>query len=97
LRLSRYVIVSIAQVLGSLMRDGVGVLLYKHLGQRPQDLANGVLCYVEAIESADAGALAELLKELVRESSAIRAGARPSTSSTATGGNSTAGSCTTAG
>lgn len=72
---SRQVIASIGQVLGSLLGDGAGVLIYKHLGLRPQELTRGVLGYVEALESADPAAVNELLKEMVREASAIRSGA----------------------
>jgi hypothetical protein len=57
------------------MGDAAGVLIYKHLGLRPQDLSPGVLGYIEALEGADPAAANELLKEMVREAWAIRSGA----------------------
>lgn len=75
--LSRQSLSSVAQVLGVLLGDSAGLLLYKHLGVRPENLTHGTHGYLEALEAADPDAVWQLVGELVRESAAIRAGTSP--------------------
>jgi len=67
---------SAAQVLGSLSTDGATVILYKHLGFRPAEIPQQrVFGYIELLETSDAEAVMELVKELMCSSVAIRGSA----------------------
>jgi len=75
--LSRQSLASIAEVLGAVSGDSAGLLIYKHLGVRPEELQSGALGRLGALEAADAEAVWSLVSELARETSAIRAGTSP--------------------
>lgn len=76
LTLSRHSLSSAAQVLGSLRSDAAEVLVYKHLGVRPEQMYRpGMFGYVEVLETSDPEAVMELVKELMTVSNAIRASA----------------------
>jgi hypothetical protein len=77
MRLSRQSLASVAELLGTLSSDSAGLLLYKHLGVRVQDLAAGAIGRLEVLETADPDAVWELTAELAREKAAIRAGVSP--------------------
>jgi hypothetical protein len=72
---SRQTLTSVAQVLTALTGDSAALLIYKHLGLRKDDYPYGALGYLQALETADNDTVMQLVGELARESSAIRADA----------------------
>ncbi len=75
--LSRQSLSSVAELLGTLSRDSAALLLYKHLALRLEELAEGAMGRLEALEAAESEAVWQLVTELARKTAAIRASAYP--------------------
>ena len=73
---SRQTLASVAQVLGSLTSDAVGILLYKHLDVKPEYYVGNMIGYLNLIESAKEEALRSLVAEIVRERDAVSVDAK---------------------